>query len=166
MVRYLSLVLILSAGVAAAQDLQYSNDLTAACVYAQPTLAGQKTCIGRSAQACMDATSMGNTTVGMGGCVSYELEYWDTRLNAAYKTQLAKAKAWDVEMRELGSSAESMEDALRNMQRSWIPWRDATCGFERAQWGGGTGGGPATYACLVRLTGEQALYLETSQVGE
>lgn len=166
MLRYLSLVLILSAGGAAAQDLQYSDDFTAACVYAQPTLEGQKTCIGRSAQACMDATSMGSTTVGMGGCLSYELDYWDTRLNAAYRTQVAKAKAWDAEMRELGSSAESMEDALRNMQRAWIPWRDATCDFERAQWGGGTGGGPATYACLMRLTGEQALYLETAQVGE
>lgn len=53
MMRYLSLVLILSAGGAAAQDLQYSDDFTAACVCAQPTLEGQKACIGRSAQACM-----------------------------------------------------------------------------------------------------------------
>ena len=52
------------------------------------------------------------------------------------------------------------------MQRAWIGWRDATCDYERAQWGGGTGGGPATVACLMRLTGEQALYLETVRMGQ
>jgi uncharacterized protein YecT (DUF1311 family) len=46
------------------------------------------------------------------------------------------------------------------MQRAWIGYRDAACDYERAQWGGGSGGGPATAGCLMRLTGEQALALE------
>ena len=50
--------------------------------------------------------------------------------------------------------------ALRAMQRAWIGFRDATCDYERSLWGGGTGGGPATAACLMRMTGEQTLYLE------
>ncbi|MEX0283535.1 MAG: lysozyme inhibitor LprI family protein [Paracoccaceae bacterium] len=158
--------LALGASTVVAQDLVYSDAATESCVYAQETLAGQRTCIGRSANACMAANDLGSTTVGMGGCLSFELDYWDERLNASYKILLRKAKAVDAEMAELGSSAESLAESLLAAQRAWIPWRDSTCDFERAQWGGGTGGGPATYACLMRLTGEQALYLESVQLGE
>ena len=48
--------------------------------------------------------------------------------------------------------------------KRWIGYRDATCDYERSQWGGGTGGGPATLGCLMRLTGEQTLYLEQIMV--
>ncbi len=143
-----------------AQDLTYSNAGTEACVYAQPGHAAQQACVGVSANACMADSDMGDTTVGMSGCLSYELDYWDARLNTAYRSLMKRAKSQDAEMRELGSSAPSLEQGLREMQRAWIPWRDSTCDFERAQWGGGTGGGPATYSCLLRLTGAQALYLE------
>ena len=154
------------AGQAQAQDLRYSDDATVACVFAAETPAGQKACIGTSAGACIDATSDGGTTVGTGACLGRELDYWDKRLNAGYKVLTGKAKSVDAEMRELGSSAPSLEESLRAMQREWIRWRDATCDFERAQWGGGTGGGPATASCLMRLTGEQALYLETVWLGD
>ncbi|MFT5363966.1 MAG: hypothetical protein ACI9VX_001592 [Dinoroseobacter sp.] len=51
------------------------------------------------------------------------------------------------------------------MQRAWIEYRDATCSYEAAQWGGGTGAGPAFAGCLTRLTAEQALYLEFEGMG-
>ena len=51
------------------------------------------------------------------------------------------------------------------MQRAWIEYRDATCAYEAAQWGGGTGAGPAFAGCLMRLTAEQALYLEYEGMG-
>ncbi len=99
----------------------------------------------------------------MGGCLDYELSYWDDRLNASYRALRAKERASDADW--AGSpGAVSKADALRDMQRAWIPLRDATCDYERSQWGGGTGGGPATLACLLRMTGGQTLYLEQMMV--
>jgi uncharacterized protein YecT (DUF1311 family) len=46
------------------------------------------------------------------------------------------------------------------MQRAWIGYRDAACAYEESQWGGGTGGGPASVDCAMRLTARQALALE------
>lgn len=117
-------------------------------------------CAGEAANACMEATPGGYSTVGMVGCYDAELQYWDARLNGAYKRVRAEAKAMDAEMKEIGSSAPSQADALRDMQRAWITYRDATCGYERTLWGGGTGAGPAGVACLMGLTAKQALYLE------
>ncbi|KMW56504.1 hypothetical protein AIOL_001458 [Candidatus Rhodobacter oscarellae] len=51
-------------------------------------------------------------------------------------------------------------DLLRDMQRAWITFRDRTCDYERAQWGGGTGGGPAYTNCLMVQTAKQTIYLE------
>ena len=158
--------LVLGAGGAAAQDLRYSDDATAACVAQATTPAERRACIGRSANACIDATPDGSTTVGMGYCIDREREYWDTRLNRAYKAIRNKARALDGEMKEIGSSAPALAPALRDMQRAWIGFRDATCDFEMAQWGGGTGGGPALLGCLMRLTAEQSLYLEQVWIGE
>ena len=107
---------------------------------------------------CMTANQSGGSTVGMGGCLSKELDWWDARLNAAYGALMKREKADDAEYGGEGIPAKA--PALRAMQRAWIAWRDATCDYERSQWGGGTGGGPATVGCLMRLTGEQALYLE------
>ena len=53
-----------------------------------------------------------------------------------------------------------LQQNLREMQRSWITYRDARCGFEFAQWDGGTGQGPALLACLMVATAEQTLVLE------
>ncbi|WP_299848608.1 lysozyme inhibitor LprI family protein [uncultured Roseovarius sp.] len=108
----------------------------------------------------------GDTTVGMGGCLDREWQYWDGRLNTAYKRQMGRAKAIDAEMADLGANVPSQSDALRDMQRAWIPFRDGKCGYEYSQWGGGTGGGPAITACMMVETGEQALYLENAGLGD
>ncbi len=156
------------AGQAGAQDLQYSPQATANCLAkaGSSNLQRQRACVAASANACMAATMDGSTTYGMGYCLDQERAYWDARLNADYKAIRAKARAGDDEMKQIGSAAPSTANALRDMQRAWIVWRDATCDFERSQWGGGTGGGPATLACLLRLTGEQALYLEQAWIAE
>ena len=69
MLRFLTFSAKMASGSAAAQDVQYSSEATTACVFAQGTLDGQKTCIGRSAQACMDVNDMGSMPVGLGGCL-------------------------------------------------------------------------------------------------
>ncbi len=154
------LLILLLAMPAAAQDVVFDPEMTEQClgIVAEDE---QRSCIGRSASDCMKDTEGGETTVGMGGCLDAERAYWDTRLNAEYARLQSVAASADAELDTLDSAAPRLAPPLREMQRQWIAFRDATCDFERVQWGGGTGGGPATLECLMRLTGEQALYLST-----
>jgi uncharacterized protein YecT (DUF1311 family) len=142
--------------VLAQPQLVFSQSHTEQCLWAG---GAQAECIGASARQCMAETPGGETTVGMGGCLDREWQYWDGRLNMAYQDALARARNFDAEN---GDFAPPSEPALREMQRAWIPFRDARCGFEMSLWGGGTGGGPAYAECLMIVTAEQALYLETA----
>ena len=146
----------LAAWPASAEDLRFSPEATETCLGRVPSREG---CIGYAADECTGSPG-GSTTVGMGYCYGQEFEYWDARLNAAYAALMAIERAQDAEIKELGSAAPSTAEALRAMQRAWIAYRDAACDYERSQWGGGTGGGPASAACMMGLTGSQALALE------
>ncbi len=108
----------------------------------------------------MQANEGGDTTVGTSACLGLELDWWDARLNAAFAQLKVSTDAFDADMAELGSAAESQTEALVGMQRAWMGFRDAACLFEMTKWGGGTGGGPASLACALALTAEQALRLE------
>lgn len=119
------------------------------------------TCIGASAASCMEATPGGYSTVVMGGCTDREWSYWDDRLNAAYGRVMVDAKRMDAEMVSLGSAVAKQAPALRDMQRAWITFRDRQCEYEASTWGGGTGAGPASLACMMELTARQALFLES-----
>lgn len=165
MMKRLLLAVLVCAGPALAQNadgLYYSNAATEQCLANSETQQEKSECIGRAANACMMDTPGGSSTYAMGGCISLELEFWDTRLNANYQSARKPAQAMDADAMQ---HAPSMANALRDMQRAWIPFRDATCTFEAAQWGGGTGAGPAYAGCLLRMTGEQALTLEFSGLG-
>ena len=139
----------------AAQDLIYSDAHTANCAAGAELPAGLEGCIGLSSTRCQDDN--GYATVVMSGCLSLETEWWDKRLNIAYQEALNKAREMDAEN---GEYAPSQAEAIRDMQRAWIPFRDATCSYEASQWGGGTGQGPAYVACLLQMTADQVIYLE------
>jgi uncharacterized protein YecT (DUF1311 family) len=158
-------LVLAASGPSHAQDAdgpRFDPGATEACLAAAADLAAREACIGRSAEGCIDSDA-GATTVGMGFCLGGELEWWDARLNAAYRALLARERAVDAEMAEIGATVPSLADALQAMQRAWIGYRDATCDYERAQWGNGTGAGPAAAACLMTQTGEQALYIENRE---
>ncbi|MFQ6547856.1 lysozyme inhibitor LprI family protein [Aestuariibius sp. 2305UL40-4] len=140
----------------AAQEIDFDIAPVEACLLEAPD---KRSCVGLAAETCAE-TPDGGTTVGLGFCYGRELDWWDARLNVAYQDLLAQKRELDAEMEEIGATVPSQADALQAMQRAWIAYRDATCDYERSLWGGGTGGGPATSACLMRETGEQALYLE------
>lgn len=147
---------------AQSNDLVYSDNEVIFCLSVSDLPQEKRTCIGKSADACVNATEMGGTTVGMGGCLSNELAFWDARLNRIYGQVRALEKQRDRENADIGATLPSSEAALRDMQRAWIPYRDARCAYEHTQWGGGTGGGPAVLACLMDATAQQTLLLEQS----
>lgn len=154
---FLTLGLMLAAGTVSAQDVLYSNHATESCLAS----GGGEACIGLSAEACMEATPGGWSTYGMSGCLNKEWEFWDKKLNAAYKVAMTSAKQLDSEH----SGHIPRAEALRAAQRAWIPFRDKTCEFEYSQWGGGTGGGPASVQCQMVMTGKQTLYLQSVSGG-
>lgn len=157
---------VLTASAAFAQDdLLFDIRHTQSCLLDADSFDDKRGCIGASANLCMGANDLGSSTYGMGGCLSFEAEWWDGQLNAAYKKLMRREKSDDVDADGYGDNIPKKAPALRDMQRAWIPYRDATCAYEYSQWGGGTGGGPASVACVMRLTAEQALYLQDSLTG-
>ncbi|MDF0599212.1 DUF1311 domain-containing protein [Psychromarinibacter sp. C21-152] len=154
----LSLPVLLAALPGQAQELEFDISHTERCLAAAEDRAAREACAGTSAQACME-TPAGGSTVGMGGCLWNEYQWWDDRLNAVYRDLRASDRAEDAEYGDMPGAGRLVE-TLRDMQRAWIDFRDATCDYERAQWGGGTGGGPAATRCLMRMTAEQVFYLE------
>ncbi len=159
----MALLIGLAAPAATSQELVFDEEATAACVAVQQDDLARQRCVGRSANACMELTDGGMSTVGMAGCLDREWSYWDMRLNAAYATVRTQARAMDREIAEYSPEAAKQADALRDMQRVWIVFRDRFCDYERSLWGGGTGGGPASIGCLMQETARQALYLESRE---
>jgi len=98
----------------------------------------------------------------LSGCASREADWWDAMLNAEYQARRAEARRFDA---DTGARPLPSAEALRDMQRAWITFRDATCSFEASQWGGGTGANPAFLNCIMRMTAEQALYLRGAGFG-
>lgn len=149
-------IAITLASGAMAQDLVFSPQDTLDCIASGQPMEG---CVGASAEACVEVN--GYATVVESACYSREAEWWDGRLNAVYREVMRQSREMDSEN---GSYAPSQAEALRDMQRAWIGYRDATCSFEASQWGGGTGAGPAYNACILRLTADQVIYLETAGI--
>lgn len=162
MIRILA-VSVVMAGPAAAQELNFDIADTQMCLEAGRDIPDfdANDCVGVSAQACMETTPGGFSTAAMVGCIAEELDFWDAQLNHHYREARAQAREMDAEN---GAYAPSQEEALRDMQRAWIAFRDAKCGYARSQWGGGTGAGPAGVSCLLHETADQARYLLNSKI--
>lgn len=143
----------------AAQEILFDIAPVEACIRA----GGGETCAGKAAEKCMEVTPGGHTTVGMGTCADRERAYWDGWLNAVYQQLYARLAAQDA---QVPSHAPKEAGALCEMQRAWIGFRDAKCGYEAAQWGGGTGAGPASVTCHLHETARQMLYLQSGRLGD
>ncbi|KAE9653197.1 DUF1311 domain-containing protein [Pseudomonas fluorescens] len=92
---------------------------------------------------CMDGA---NTTADMVTCNAKQAKVQDTRLNKAYKIALAAQEG-------------ARKQQLQDVQRLWIKYRDANCGFIGSATGGtidqvnGTG-------CVLDMTQARAQELE------
>lgn len=145
---------------AAAQDMKFDIAPTQSCLIEVGQEGDPRQCIGLAALACMDQPA-GGTTMGMGYCFDGEWQWWDGQLNAIYQV-LRRDMA---ESDRLYTPYVSQADALREMQRAWIAYRDTRCAFEVSVWQGGTGGGPAGTSCLMQVTAEQTLLLRGFDFG-
>jgi len=92
---------------------------------------------------CMDGA---NTTADMVDCNTKETKVQDARLNAAYKAAMTAMEG-------------NRKQQLQDVQRQWIKFRDANCGFAGSATGGtidqvnGSG-------CLLDMTQTRAQELE------
>ena len=136
-------------GAAIAQVPSVDTEIVERCVAA----ADPRDCIGSGAAACIDAAS--GATAVQSHCYGEELDIWDGLLNAFYRAATDRAGALDAS----GQGPAVGVDALRDMQRAWIGYRDARCTLVALTYGGGTGAGPGGIACRMRVTAEQALVL-------
>ena len=144
----LGIALMLCASPLAAQDLQYTDRGTEICLADADGFAAEMACVGVSANQCMD------------GCLDRELQFWDQRLNDNYAAVMVQAKRMDADAIPGPEGSPGVADALREMQRAWIVFRDKACTYEASLWQGGTGRGPAAINCLMQQTARQALSLD------
>ncbi|APX18142.1 hypothetical protein BWR17_19080 (plasmid) [Phaeobacter inhibens] len=143
---------------ATAQEITFSAVATESCLAS--TLPDEhERCIGQSAVECQESSDGGSTTYGMITCLNGEAKYWDTQLNETYGELMAFEEATDTELLQINATVPSKAEALRDMQRAWITFRDASCSYERSQFGNGTGAGPAGVSCFMRMTGKQTIFL-------
>ena len=156
--RVLILLFFLSVP-ALAQELPFSPAATESCLDAAKDRFDGEACIGLSAEACYSREGV-YSNYAIGTCLGAEADYWDRRLNAAYTALMAAETTLLDELNDAGATVPDTVSALRDMQRAWIPYRDAACWYEYTTWGGGSGGGPGNAECLMHLTGRQALALE------
>lgn len=90
---------------------------------------------------CADAT----TTADIVECLTESYQDWDTRLNAAYRAAIDPLEG-------------NRRTQFRDVQRAWIAYRDASCGYYRS--GEGTIAAIDGNSCMVDLTRVRAEELE------
>lgn len=117
-------------------------------------------CIGASATACFE-TEAGGTTVGMADCLAAEVKLWDDLLNAAWKEAVLAAQTMDKDNKASSPVAPESEKSLREAQRAWISFRDATCRFEAERYFGGSIATLSASHCFMELTALQAIRLRS-----
>jgi uncharacterized protein YecT (DUF1311 family) len=94
-----------------------------------------------------DETKCCCTTYDTSVCLSNVHERVDRELNENYK------RAVEAAAKFTNQDLENLKDA----ERKWIEYRDATCKAEYGLWGGGSGGPNAEAMCLIRLTKQRTI---------
>jgi len=92
---------------------------------------------------CMDKAT---STLAMSACIQAETTLQDARLNRVYKQLMAKLEG-------------ARQKTLRDVQRTWIKFRDDNCAFQ-ARLSEGTVGHLEGGLCVMDLTRERAAELE------
>ena len=164
----LALLACAPAAALARENLRFDPAALGACVEG----GGGGDCIGQAADACMAATEGGYSNRGMIACIAAELAWWEAGLDASYKELHTREQKLDSELSEgiAGMPPRpSGADSLRDLQRAWTVYRDASCDYEALDWWGGTGAGLMIVSCRLQMTADQALQLRdylTERMGD
>lgn len=116
-------------------------------------------CEGMVAEACMAGEPDGESNLGMSQCSYAEAEFWDARLNAAWRELIALVRHADAESRTYEPEFAVREDRLRAAERAWIAYRDAQCAFDYAIYGSGSMRQLMYPSCLSSMTFERVVDL-------
>lgn len=136
----------------------YDPAILQTCLDQTGPRADKSACIGVGADDCI-AGDAGSSNVGYGMCMAAEWQDWDERLNDVYVVLGVQQTDLHESLQAYNTAFSNPVEVMRDMQRAWIAYRDLACDWERLQWSGGTGAGPAAAECMLRLTAQQALFL-------
>ena len=89
----------------------------------------------------------GGVTAPINECTAAETDRWDKRLNASYRSLLVTLNP-------------ERKKALVDAEVAWLKFRDSNCDFI-ADPDGGTAAGMAANSCVLRMTAERALELDS-----
>lgn len=126
----------------------FHPDQMIACMRLNP-IEEWELCIGLASNYCLSFPE-GETVVGSLNCIHSEITIWDEMLNSSYQSLRSSLNEEDP--------SGTLSDALRDMQRAWIVFRDRSCDFAVA----GLGGEVARQVqsnCLLEATARQAIEL-------
>jgi uncharacterized protein YecT (DUF1311 family) len=98
---------------------------------------------------CANATAQ----VEMTACAEQDWKAADAKLNTAYKQAMGVMKQTDQQL-DPGDQGAAL--ALRDAQRAWVTFRDATCAAEGWAYHGGSAEPMVIYACRARVTQSRA----------
>jgi hypothetical protein len=156
--------LLLSAGLAtaAAAGADPASDTALRCVETAATDADRAACIGRGAEACLAAVA-NPQEMDAAICLNAETAWWQGRLRSALERMQARAAERDAPFAaEIAKGAPRMTDDLANLQAAWKAWSEQHCIFETMFHRGKPDRTRFGATCLLRVTAEQALYLEAA----
>ncbi len=147
----LALAMTLLAATAQAEDFRTATPRPAdqksitGCLGTNKTPEERRRCIGLVSKPCQ-STPDGQSTYGMQQCQSREYVVWDQILNRVYGSA---AKAFDADGKAY----------LRDVQSTWIKFRDQSCQWPAKVYPGGTIAAPITGDCLIDETANRAITL-------
>lgn len=114
-------------------------------------------CVGMAAEACLAQTGPGN----LGVCLGAEHAWWVARRQSAEAILSAMEPGIALRAERTGVPVPSL-DAI---SLGFEAYRDAACGWRVAQWEG-MHTGPEEMDCVLQLTAQHVLWLETRVTGD
>ena len=150
---HLSIVLatlVTCAAPANSQDFAIDDHLIDRCLAIQDN---PMICVARQAEECIERNGGGPNMV-LAACYEAEAAVWDRALNSAYRDLQRYAR--EREAADVGYEPDALINSLRDMQRAWIAYRDATCANALALARPfGSAAGPAGTKCRMIETARQ-----------
>lgn len=123
------------------------------CLADAETVGARMDCAGAAQDSCLSYVEAEHPEVApvdrQLNCLDAEWQFWEARLTETYDTLKATEEQRGADRAE----------ALTEMERRWIAFRDARCGYDRITNGGGTGGATAEPLCRLNETARQVILL-------